>query len=188
VTAPPLVHVGIGGAVVALGGEPMAVVWKVSLAWSGAVHVIGDGARLFAGGNGELHRLDPATGATLWKNKLSGLGWGLPSIALVPPHLPPGDAIFVGLGSSVVAIDTTDGRERWRQKLGGMLTTAEAHVAYLGAIVAATCDGEIWALDPDDGHVVWHDELSGNGTGHASIAPAHTAAFDLRVGVASKQQ
>jgi len=43
--------------------------------------VVLDGGQLFAGSRGQLYRLDPATGQILWENGLTGMGWGIVSIA-----------------------------------------------------------------------------------------------------------
>ncbi|MDD4888874.1 MAG: PQQ-binding-like beta-propeller repeat protein [Phycisphaerae bacterium] len=45
------------------------------------VNVFFDGQCLFAHCRGELFRLDPMTGAVLWKNPLKGMGYGLASFA-----------------------------------------------------------------------------------------------------------
>jgi hypothetical protein len=41
------------------------------------VNVVVDGAEVYASTKGEIFRLDPGSGAIMWRNTLPGLGWGL---------------------------------------------------------------------------------------------------------------
>jgi outer membrane protein assembly factor BamB len=76
-----LVFVGIRDAVVALDDRTGAEVWAAGLSGSDFVSVLWDGECLLAANNGEVWRLDPATGSTLWRNELKGYGRGLVSLA-----------------------------------------------------------------------------------------------------------
>ncbi len=75
-----LIFVGIKGCVVALDRDSGNEVWRAELG-SDYVTVLWDGEALFAATSGELTRLDPASGAALWYNKLKGLGRGLVNLA-----------------------------------------------------------------------------------------------------------
>jgi outer membrane protein assembly factor BamB len=44
-------------------------------------NVLWDGEVLLAANQGEVFRLDPLTGGTIWRNKLKGFGRGLVSLA-----------------------------------------------------------------------------------------------------------
>lgn len=79
--AQTLIFVGIRDAVVALDAGSGAEVWAAGLSGSDYVTVLWDGECLLAANNGEVWRLDPATGSTLWHNELKGYGRGLVSLA-----------------------------------------------------------------------------------------------------------
>src|SRR5262249_3898546 len=75
-----LIFVGIKGCVVALNRDSGDEVWRAQ-AGSDYVTVLWDGEALFAATSGEVTRLDPDSVATLWHNKLKGLGRGLVNLA-----------------------------------------------------------------------------------------------------------
>jgi outer membrane protein assembly factor BamB len=74
-------YVGIKGCVVALDCQTGDEVWRTDLRSAEFVSVLWDGAALFAANSGEVWRIDPATGATIWHNKMKGLGRGLVALA-----------------------------------------------------------------------------------------------------------
>ena len=76
-----LLFVGIKSTVVALDAASGSQVWLAELRTSDFVNVLWDGGALYAANSGEVWRLDPASGAEIWHNKLSGLGRGLVSLA-----------------------------------------------------------------------------------------------------------
>jgi outer membrane protein assembly factor BamB len=76
-----LLYVGIKNRVVALDASSGAEVWRAELRSSDYVNVLWDGTALFAANSGEVWRLDPQTGAALWRNEMKGLGRGLVSLA-----------------------------------------------------------------------------------------------------------
>jgi hypothetical protein len=75
------VYVGIKRCVVALDRDTGDEMWRTELRGSDYVTVFWDGTGLFAANSGEIWRLDPTTGATIWHNQLKGLGRGLVSLA-----------------------------------------------------------------------------------------------------------
>lgn len=75
------VYVGIKNTVLALDEKTGAEVWSAELRGSDFVTVLWDGEALFAANSGEVWRLEPATGAVLWHNRLKGLGRGVVSLA-----------------------------------------------------------------------------------------------------------
>ena len=74
-----------------------------------------------------------------------------------PRHL-----LYLGLYNSVIALDTKDGSEVWRAKLGGM---SFVNVHWDGEELYASTKGECFRLDPKTGAVVWHNKLKGLGHG-----------------------
>jgi outer membrane protein assembly factor BamB len=74
-------YVGIKHCVVALDRETGNEMWRTDLHSSDYVTVFWDGTGLFAANSGEVWRLDPQTGATIWHNQMKGLGRGLVSLA-----------------------------------------------------------------------------------------------------------
>lgn len=91
-----LLYVGIKNAVLALDEATGAERWRAALRSGDFVTVLWDGEALFAANAGEIWRLDPATGATLWHNEMKGLGRGLVSLASArAPGTAPQDAVGV---------------------------------------------------------------------------------------------
>ena len=78
---PALLYVGIKGCVVAIDRDSGDAIWNADLRSAEYVSVFWDGSGLFAANSGEVWRLDPATGATIWHNELKGFGRGLVSLA-----------------------------------------------------------------------------------------------------------
>lgn len=76
-----LLFVGIKDVVVALRQTDGIEVWRAKLKGGDFVTVLWDGEALFAANNGEVFRLDPATGAVIWHNPLKGLRTGVVSLA-----------------------------------------------------------------------------------------------------------
>ena len=75
--------------------------------------------------------------------------------------------IFVGIKNAVVALDDRTGVEVWRAAL-----RSSDYVAVLwdGVALLAANAGEVWRLDPADGSVLWHNELTGMGRGLMTLA------------------
>jgi len=81
--------------------------------------------------------------------------------------------IYVGIKSSVVALDDRTGSEVWRTKLRG---SDFVTVLWDGVALLAANDGEVWRLDPATGSVIWHNPFKGLGRGVISLASARLAA------------
>lgn len=75
--------------------------------------------------------------------------------------------LFVGIYNSVVALDTRDGNEVWRVKLGGM---SLVNVFWDGEELFASSKGEVFQLDRKSGQVLWHNKMKGLGTGFVTLA------------------
>ena len=75
--------------------------------------------------------------------------------------------IFVGIKDAVVALDERTGAEVWRTELR---SASFVYVIFDGQSVYATNAGEVWRLDPQQGTIMWRNELKGLGRGFASLA------------------
>jgi outer membrane protein assembly factor BamB len=75
--------------------------------------------------------------------------------------------VYVGLKSTVIALDRRTGEEVWRTPLKGGVGKSTSFVALQrdGDLLYAGVGGEIWALDPKTGAVTWHNPLKGFGYG-----------------------
>jgi outer membrane protein assembly factor BamB len=75
--------------------------------------------------------------------------------------------IFAGIKSSIVAVDVRTGNEVWQTKLKG---SDFVTVLWDGESLIAANAGELFALDPETGAVLWHNPLKGMGLGLVSLA------------------
>jgi hypothetical protein len=76
-----LIHLGIGGNVVALDARSGDEVWRTPLKGADFVNVAAVGGILCAAAKGQVFALDPGTGRILWHNQLKGLGLGFVTFA-----------------------------------------------------------------------------------------------------------
>lgn len=76
-----LLFVGIKDVVIALNPIDGREVWRAKLKRGDFVTVLWDGENLFAANNGEVFRLDPASGAIIWTHPMKGLRTGVVSLA-----------------------------------------------------------------------------------------------------------
>lgn len=76
-----ILFVGIKNVVIALRQSDGAEIWRAKLEDGDFVTVLWDGEELFAANDGEVFRLDPATGAIIWQNEMKGLRTGVVSLA-----------------------------------------------------------------------------------------------------------
>jgi outer membrane protein assembly factor BamB len=79
------------------------------------------------------------------------------------------DLVFIGIKGSVVALNRATGAQAWATHLKGM---GFVNVVLQNDTVLASCDGEIFCLDPLTGNARWHNPLTGFGRGLATIATA----------------
>lgn len=80
-----IVILGVKRTVIAFDKQTGARLWtkELSSGMSGDfVTVVADALRVYAHTHGEIYCLDLATGAVLWHDGLTGLGYGIASIAL----------------------------------------------------------------------------------------------------------
>ena len=77
------------------------------------------------------------------------------------------ELVFVGIGGSVVALNRATGTQVWATRLKRYDLV---NVVLEEGRLLATCQGEIFCLDPATGEKRWHNPLKGFGTGLATIA------------------
>ena len=107
---------------------------------------------------------------------------------IVPHPVPPLATVFIGIASSIIALDVTTGTARWTNKLtSSMLATTGVHLALLGGQLFATIEGELYCVHPNTGAIAWHNELEGRGQSWAAIAPTTTSPFDIAMAQAAAQ-
>jgi outer membrane protein assembly factor BamB len=80
--------------------------------------------------------------------------------------------VYVGLKHQVIAFDRKNGVEVWRQALPAKYKSSSSFVNVVRDRdgLFATCAGELFALDPTTGQLLWHERLKGLGTGLITIA------------------
>ena len=79
----------------------------------------------------------------------------------------PQTLIFVGIRSSVIALDERSGTEVWRTKLKG---SDFVSVLWDGESLLAANGGEVFRLEPKSGALIWQNPLKGLGRGVVSLA------------------
>jgi len=97
--------------------------------------------------------------------------------------------VFVGIKNHVVAFDRKNGQEVWRTLLPAKHRSGASFVNVVRDAdgLFATCAGEVFALDPRNGNLLWHDPLKGLGTGLVTLATDLGAASQSPVMTASAQ-
>jgi outer membrane protein assembly factor BamB len=80
--------------------------------------------------------------------------------------------LFVGIKSFVVALDRASGAEVWRTQLPAKYRNSAMllSVMYDGDTIFASFAGEVFALNPKTGELLWHEPFKGLGTGFVTIA------------------
>jgi outer membrane protein assembly factor BamB len=82
--------------------------------------------------------------------------------------------VYIGIKTSVVALDRKTGEVRWTVKLPVRFASGSvsglANVYCDGDALFASLAGELFCLDPKTGAIVWHNPMKGLGTGFVSIA------------------
>ncbi|SFS50520.1 outer membrane protein assembly factor BamB family protein [Halostagnicola kamekurae] len=122
-------------------GESLEVAWTVDPNGSVAV---ADGTVYTTDEDGVV-ALDAADGTIVWENQT--VDANAPAVV--------GDTVYL-TGSEVVALDRADGRVRWASDFDPQESISKQTVAY--EMVYVVVDGTLYALDADDGSVVWENE------------------------------
>lgn len=152
------------------------------------------GVVVFVEGNGpddsKLVALDPAErSARLWETPLGAQSRTAPNIA--------GGRVFVGTRDrTALAVDIESGTEAWSAPVDGEVTTSPAvadGVVFLAGEDPQTGRSRLYALDADEGRVVWSYSPPGitagvssptvvDGTVYVGFGDATVRAFDARSG------
>jgi len=99
---------------------------------------VGDGVIFLGGDDQSVSALDAATGETRWSTPL---GYAIRSSVTFTD-----DALYVGSGPMLTAIDRKDGRTLWTHVTGGVVTADLAVVDE--TVIASSQDGYVYALGP----------------------------------------
>jgi outer membrane protein assembly factor BamB len=80
--------------------------------------------------------------------------------------------VYVGIQHQVLAFDRKSGAAVWTTKLPAKYKSSGSFVLVVrdSAGLFATCAGELFALDPKSGELLWHEPLKGLGTGLVTVA------------------
>jgi len=98
--------------------------------------------------------------------------------------------VYVGIKTHVLALDRNSGAEIWRTQLPAKYRTSGSLVNVVRDAegLFATSAGEIFALDPSDGSLLWHEPLKGLGSGLTTIATDLGGSTPLAVLAESQRQ
>jgi outer membrane protein assembly factor BamB len=77
------------------------------------------------------------------------------------------DLVVIGIKGTVVALNRATGEQVWAARLTG---SGFVNVVLQNEAILASCNGEIFCLDPLTGKYRWHNPLKGFGVGLATIA------------------
>jgi outer membrane protein assembly factor BamB len=70
-------YIGLGRHVVAIDRATGAEIWRCRLRSTSYLTITVEPEAIYAGANGELYCIDPATGSIRWHNRLAGLGMSI---------------------------------------------------------------------------------------------------------------
>lgn len=99
---------------------------------------VGDGVVFLGGDDQSVSALDASTGETRWSTPL---GYAIRSSVTFTD-----DAVYIGSGPMLSAINRKDGRTLWTHVTGGVVTADLAVVAE--TVIASSQDGYVYALGP----------------------------------------
>lgn len=125
---------------------------------------LADGVLYAANGLGGVVALDPAKGTVRWRTDIQAPARSAPTIAA-------GRLFLTTLNDQVLALDLADGRRLWSYQARDATTAllGEPAPAFAeGLLVAGFGSGELTALRPESGTVVWSDTLAAAGLGGLS--------------------
>jgi outer membrane protein assembly factor BamB len=149
-----------GGDLVALRASDGHVVWRTALQAVAQVPPVPAGDRLYlALSDGRTVAVSLASGEVLWRRPLDGRASGLASAV---------DQILVGTTSGwLVSLDASDGRVRWRWRIGAAVAGAPA--ADARRIYVIGFDHVLRALDRRTGNLRWRRALPHRPAGGPSV-------------------
>jgi outer membrane protein assembly factor BamB len=149
-----------------LDAEKGTPIWRVPSRYNvfGSATVFGN--QLFFGtGNGNMLEsdshpqgallcLDTTTGAYLWPP------FEVPDSILTRPAADLKHVFFGSRDGHLYCVGRDDGKLRWKKPLGGPVVASPAlvtceHCGHSSTVYAAAANGQLWCLDPADGHEYW---------------------------------
>ena len=149
-------------------------VWSVSIAGStdrrrlAAAPVVGGGRLVAVGTDGMIHAFDAKTGAVLWRYRMEVEG-NLTSAAFGGGASIDGERVYATNGvGEVVALDAATGSQLWKVQPAGPLRGSPT-IAF-GQVYVMTQDNQIFALDINDGSLVWQEGGSATQAGVFGVA------------------
>jgi outer membrane protein assembly factor BamB len=95
------------------------------------------------------------------------------------------ELVYIGIKGSVIALHRNSGKQAWATHLTG---SNFVNVVLDGNDVIATCDGEVFCLDPLNGNPRWHNQLKGFGYGLATVATAANVAANAAQVIAEERR
>ncbi len=154
--------------------EAPARVWTARIAGTtntrrlAAAPVVADGMLFVVDTAAVVHAFDAATGARRWQHAIQVTG-DLEDATFGGGASYENGRIYATNGvGDVVALDAATGNELWRVKPSGPLRGAPT-VAF-NSVYVMTQDNQIYALDADDGKVVWQDSAATSQSGLFGVA------------------
>lgn len=138
------------------GPGPLAnpnILWKLDT--TGEIYssaAVANGTVYIGTKSGYLLALDAATGDQRWQADLGDY------IVRASPAVADG-SVYVGAGFSLVALDASNGKERWRFQTRYAGDSSPAVVA--GTVYVGTQEGYVYAVDAQTGIERWHFEADG---------------------------
>lgn len=129
--------------------------------------VIADkGLVVFGAWSNKVHAFDEQTGEQKWKLDLGA------NIMSSAAYAPGRETVYVGSlypTHALHAIDVNTGEERWRADLGTAILSSPAVNSDESLVVVGGLDGKLYAVDADDGSVVWSYGIGGQVSGSPAL-------------------
>lgn len=158
---------------VALGNAP-TLAWRKQIAGAtktrrlAAAPVIGDGLLYVVDSGAVIHALDATTGANRWSHRIRVSG-DLEDATFGGGASFNNGRVYATNGvGDVVALDAKTGNPLWRVKPAGPLRGAPT-VAF-NSVYVMTQDNQIYALDAEDGGIIWQDAAASGQSGVFGVA------------------
>ncbi len=129
-----------------------ASVWNRPVKDATAGTIIIDNQLIVGSAAGVLSAFDVTDGRLLWSLETSGR-------FTAPPSFGAGKLFQCGDNGVLYRVSPHDGSELYRVELGGPLVGA---AAVSDRVYVADMAGTVYAIEPEDGHVVWQTKLDGN--------------------------
>lgn len=166
-------YLGTNGYALGIDVSNAATRWQTSLPNSGyhgvAMHA-SQGGELYAASWGNVYRLDPASGAVVANNGLSGRGYADISIDTS------GSILCVGTNGYAIGLDPGTLATLWQTSLPGC-GYHDVSILAAGTYLLAGSNGYLYLLDPTTGNVLATNSLSGRGYFGLGLASDGTTVY-----------